>query len=112
MKSAILLNTFLVVALLLSSCSIVKSGPPDNLLRADFSDGITNLQIKRKIKCESISPTAEALGVEEAWLVAVEYDSPLASVGHISNFVRLYVLAEDEWQSGYVAYGFDSETCP
>ena len=105
----------LLAAFLLASCNLFRSGPPDDFLRSDFSNEVTNLQIKRKIKCDSISPEAQALGIDEAWLVAFEYDSPDKSVGHISNYIQLYVFAEGEWQPTYMAlfsYGLDLQTCP
>ena len=66
-----------ITLLILTACS---SEPPDDFLLSDFagySDDITNARIERKVKCDSISSTALAKGVEEAWLVTFDYGSEL-----------------------------------
>ena len=100
-----------IALLILTACS---SEPPDNFLLSDFagySDDITNARILRKGKCGSISSTALAKGVEEAWLVTFDYDSEL--VPHNESYlVVLYVKADGDWLNGWVNFGFQLDACP
>ena len=111
----------LALGFLLTACSLsgsllqpspTPSGPPNDFLLSDPAwELVENLQVLRKVRCDTISPEARALGIEDAWLVAFEYDSPYANVGHVSNYVLLYVKASGEWRNAWLYYGLE-ERCP
>lgn len=93
--------TTLFAVFILSACS---SGPADDFLLSDFAqnEGLSKIRITHKGKCDPISPTAGARGITEAWLITFDYDS--RAVGHITDFVTLYVKGEGGWERGHGYY--------
>lgn len=98
----LLVGAIIAYALLQPQLGIRGDGPSTGFLISDFTrDGISDVSVLHKGKCDPLSPTAEARGIKEAWLVLFDYDS--RGIGHIAEFPVLYGRADGDWGrlSGY-----------
>ncbi len=99
---------FFVVGMVLLVLTACSSGPSDDFLLSDLhrysgNKKLKTIQILHKGKCESISVTVKARGVDEAWLVDFEYDYDVEMEGYMKpggeiKEVILYVKYEGRWQ--------------
>ena len=108
-----LLPAAAIACTLLASCS---SGPPTEFLERDFArNGSRNIQVVRKVHCDSVSAEARALGIDDAWLVSFDYDSQARDaegrIIHVSNRVQLYVKSDGNWYNAFRRYFLDNQ-CP
>jgi hypothetical protein len=93
---------FCIVVLILLALTACSSEPSDNLLLDLFKSNMAGLfrtrdiHILHKGKCEPISATAKAKGVDEAWLVGFDYQYELSDNTWINNRSTFFIC-----QSGW-----------
>lgn len=106
-----------IFAIFTAGCNLLGSGPPDNYLISSIfqEDMFSNIEIENKIKCPSLTPRTQAIGIDEAWLVSFSYDV-LDDKGevwrHEPALIKLFVKMDGNWLKGYVDLGITSDDCP
>ncbi len=88
--------------------------PPDSVVQINVASW-ANPRVVRRVHCTEISPPASARGVDDAWLLEVEFDNGFDGklTGGSSVEVELYVRSGELWEFGpNFSLIFPVDKCP